>query len=100
MSILDEALGATATAADALSATLPFPGNIIAAIVGVALKAGEAFAKEGKDPAKEIARILHSDPAVKKVHLDWERLLDERFGRREETTPDVASPPPIDPHED
>ena len=60
------------------------PVGIVGGIAAVALKAGAAIARAGKDPVVEITRILSAEPEVAAVHSEWEALIDRTFATKSE----------------
>ena len=93
------ALKTAANTARMVAGALPPPGNLIAGIASVALKAGALFAEAGKDPLVEITRILSADPELKRVHSTWSSMLDAKFPASEpppppSPRPEIPPPPP------
>ncbi len=78
----------TASEIAGLVGAAPGPVGIVAKIASMALKAGSAIAKAGKDPVIEIQRILSAQPEVEKVHSEWDDYIASTFGAT------VPSPPP------
>lgn len=79
----------TASEIAGLAAVSPGPIGIVARIASLALKAGAALAKAGKDPVIEIERILSAEPEVVKAEGDWDEYARGLFGAAT-----VPSPPP------
>ncbi len=88
----------TASEITKMVGAVPGPIGIIARIASLALKAGSAFAKAGKDPVKAIERILSADPEVAAVHAGWNDYAAELFGQPAPSTPPTGrrktDPPP------
>lgn len=78
------------------------PIGIAAGIAAVALKAGAALARAGKDPLIEITRILSSDPATKQVHTEVKALIARLWPNQLSPTSSDASlaVEATDPYED
>ena len=76
---LEETLKTAANAASAMAPVLPGPLGTVASVAGIALQAGSGFARDGQDPVKEIRRILSAAPEVKKVHAQWDAMIDRKF---------------------
>jgi hypothetical protein len=91
----DDVAAALDTASEivGLGALSPGPIGVIAKIASMALKAGAALAKAGKDPVIEIERILSAEPEVAKAEGDWDEYAKGLFGGLfgDATVP---SPPP------
>lgn len=87
---LTSVLEMAADAAQKAANGIPAPYNVVSSIAAVALRAGAAFARAGKDPLAEITRVLDASKPVEEVHNDWNTLLNNKFGR-----PD--SPPDTEP---
>lgn len=66
------------TAADAIASS-PLPGlpgaSVVSTIAALALRAGAAFARAGKDPVAEITRLHASDPLLAQARADWDAEL-------------------------
>lgn len=77
---------ALATAADIAGGLAKTPGHvgIVGGIAAVALKAGAAIARAGKDPVVEITRILSATPEVAAVHDEWDALIKRTFTTKSE----------------
>lgn len=80
----------TASEIVGLVAIAPGPIGIIAKIATLALKAGSAFARAGKDPVIEITRMLSAKDDVEGVHENWDDFLDRNW------PPASTVPPPPD----
>lgn len=79
----DDVVDALNTASEivGLGALTPGPIGIIAKIASLALKAGAAIAKAGKDPVIEIERILSAEPEVANAESDWGDYAANLFGK-------------------
>lgn len=99
---LADALDAAAAAAALAAPVLPGPGGIIAQIVAIATKTAASFAREGKDPVREIERIHSAEAGVASVNANFNQRIAERFPRKpvDHAAETVPSPPPSDPYEE
>lgn len=81
------------TASEIVSLVAVVPGHIgtVAKIATLALKAGSAFARAGKDPVIEITRILSSKDEIEGAHDDWTDYLNRNW-----PLASTAPPPPPD----
>lgn len=77
---LSDALAKAADLATTVAPVAPAPFDTVAKIAAAALKAGTAFAAQGKDPVAEVTRMLTADPEVKRVHDDWDAQIAAKFG--------------------
>jgi hypothetical protein len=75
MSDLADTLDTAATVVAATGTLLGPPGAAAAQIAALALRAGAAFARAGKDPVAEIARLHAVDPLLAQVRADWDAEL-------------------------
>jgi hypothetical protein len=80
MSDLSEALDAVAEAAR-LASVIPGTAGTLSRIASTVFSSAAALARAGKDPAVEIERIHAADPLVQSVKDEWQRAMDEKFGR-------------------
>lgn len=102
-------LGSMGEFADSISSGLPGAGSVAAKLVAMVLRAGAGFAAVGKDPLFEVETMLKARGGIERVHVDWQRLLDERFGRKKAPDSDdeatlprgkgIPVRPPTDPYE-
>jgi hypothetical protein len=92
---LNDALETGAKVADLVKA-IPGPAGIVGTIMGLALRAGLALSKAGKDPVVEITRLLSSKEPVAAVIEERESAIRNKFRPGDEadiSTGDTDRPP-------
>jgi len=67
------------TTAETLAGLLPWPASIIARTVSLTARAAAAFAKQGKRPDLEIARLLSQDDLLQEVRDEFESFIRKNW---------------------